>query len=78
MHSQVENSFIHIYKNTVKLEIGKISKAMKKINCQLKQHEFDEISIYTGNLCAQQKVMIRTKQTYSLSPSTPVTVFLIL
>ena len=34
-------------------------------------------SIDIGNLCVQTKIMKRTKRIYPLSPSTPVTVFLI-
>ena len=34
-----------------------------------------ENSVCIGNLCVQTKIMIRTKRTYPLSPSTPVIYF---
>ena len=36
-----------------------------------------ENSIYIANFCVQTKIMIRTKRTYPLPSSTPVTDFLI-
>ena len=46
----------------------------KKINRILQQKELCESLIFIGNLCVQTKIMIITKRTYPLPPST---VFLI-
>ena len=41
-----------------------------KINRKLRLKDLYDISIYIGNICVQSKIMIRTKLTYLLPPST--------